>query len=55
MYTDMTPVMTHQYDRDAVEMGTRVANEYQYLLMFGDGQTQARINQADVNCTRYLD
>lgn len=43
------------YDRDMIELGSRVADEFHYMWMFGDGQTQARINQADVNCSRYLD
>lgn len=44
-----------QYDRDCIELSTRVANEFEYIKMFGTGQTQVRINQADVSCRRYLD
>lgn len=43
-----------QYDRDCVELSTRVANEFEYIKMFGTGQTQVRINQADKRCKRYL-
>lgn len=53
---DFTSIMRPgQYDRDCIELGTRVANEYEYVKMFGTEQTQVRINQADKNCKRYLD
>lgn len=52
---DFTSIMRPgRYDRDVIELGTRVANEFEYVLMFGAEQTQVRINQADVNCKRYL-
>jgi hypothetical protein len=52
---DFTPIMRPgQYDRDCIELGVRVANEFEYILLFGDEQTQVRINQADKNGKRYL-
>lgn len=54
---DFTSIMRPgQYDRDCIELGMRVANEFEYISLFGQWRTVLPlINQADKSCSRYLD
>lgn len=43
------------YELDVIELGERVAAEFDYYWVFGSGQTHYRINEADKGYTHYLD
>ncbi len=50
-----TPSRFTKYDRDVVELGLRVTNEFFYHQRFGAEQVIVRVNQADKRCKRYLE